>query len=116
MRTKAAVPISFTPLTRRGRWPYHATVPEYRPGPVATDATVVEIDGRVALFIPATQELAFLNTTASDVLRLCDSHRTLDDIVSRIASDSGIPPKAVSDSVTQAIESFVAKSLFGIHP
>jgi Coenzyme PQQ synthesis protein D (PqqD) len=116
MRTKAAVPISFTPLTRRGRWPYHATVPEYRPGPVATDATVVEIDGRVALFIPATQELAFLNTTASDVLRLCNGQRTLDDIVLRTASDSGVPPTAVSDSVAQAVESFVAKSLFGVHP
>ena len=91
-------------------------MPNYRPGPVADDATVVEIDGRIALFIPATQELAFLNTTASDVLQLCDGHRTLDDVVLRIANDSGVPATAVADSVTLAVDSFIARSFFGAHP
>lgn len=83
---------------------------------MVADATVVEIDGRVALFVPATDELAFLNATATDVLRLCDGSHTYEDIVSTLAQAYAVPIANIDDSVARVIDGFADRSLFGQQP
>lgn len=75
-------------------------------GPAASGVTEVELDGRVCLYAPDQQQMVFLNETASDVWRLADGERTVDEIVAVLAASYGTDPEAIADDVRAAIARF----------
>lgn len=70
-----------------------------------------EVDGRISLFDPQTQEVSMLNDTASDVWRLCDGTSTLDQVIELMAKAYGVEPDAIGDEVKATVKTFHDKGL-----
>ena len=83
-----------------------------RPGPLTPAATVVELDGRIAVFAPATDNVLFLNETATEVLHRCDGERSVDEIVADLAAVYDVPVDAIQSSVESSLDTFAAAGLF----
>lgn len=71
-----------------------------RQGP---DVTVVDVDGRLSLFVPSSEQIVLLNESASAVWALCDGSRTEGAIVSTLAQRCGKAPDEIRDEVRQAL-------------
>jgi Coenzyme PQQ synthesis protein D (PqqD) len=87
-------------------------MPLVRPGPLAREATLVELDGRAAVFAPATDNVLFLNETATQVLHRCDGERSVDEIVTELAALYDVPVDAIQSSVESSLDTFTAAGLF----
>ena len=75
-----------------------------RIGPPPVHIIETEIKGDISLFDAERNQVVVLNSTASDVWRLCDGEHTLDEIVALLASAYGTTPEAIKDNVTTTIE------------
>ena len=73
--------------------------------------TEVEVDGRISVYSPSTQQLVALDETASDVWRLCDGDHDLPTIIRLLASSYRVQPGHVADDVTRTIGEFVTLGL-----
>ncbi len=80
-------------------------------GPPAAHIVESEVDGRISLFDPQSQEVSMLNDTASDVWRLCDGTSTLDQVIELVAKAYGVEPDAVGDEVKATVKTFHDKGL-----
>lgn len=85
--------------------------PSAKVGPPAAHIVESEVDGRISLFDPQSQEVSMLNDTASDVWRLCDGTSTLDQVVDLVAKAYGVEPDAVGDEVKATVQTFYDKGL-----
>jgi Coenzyme PQQ synthesis protein D (PqqD) len=72
-------------------------------GPVIAELSVVEIDGCVSVFNPATKRAVILNETATMVWHLIDGSRDADEIVQELASRYGVEPTKIHADVAAAI-------------
>ncbi|NED99624.1 PqqD family protein [Phytoactinopolyspora halotolerans] len=63
----------------------------------------MEIDGDITLFHAATQTALVLNGTASDVWRLIDGERTLEEIVAALDQAYDADPETVRAGVDSAL-------------
>jgi hypothetical protein len=63
-----------------------------------------EVGGDLSLYHPASETVAVLNATASDVWRLCDGDLTLDEAVSTLARAYGIAEAAIVDEVARVVD------------
>jgi hypothetical protein len=75
-----------------------------RIGPPPVHIIETDIKGDISLFDAERNQVVVLNSTASDVWRLCDGEHTLDEIVALLASAYATTPDAIKDSVTSTIE------------
>ena len=80
-------------------------------GPSAAGTTEVELDGRIHVYSPATQQLVALNDTASDVWRLCDGEHTAEDIVDLLSRSYDVDPDTIRADVGAALDEFVGLAL-----
>ncbi|MBW3548201.1 MAG: PqqD family protein [Actinobacteria bacterium] len=85
--------------------------PSAKVGPPAAHIEESEVDGRISLFDPQSQEVSLLNDTASDVWRLCDGTSTLDQVIELMAKAYGVKPDAIGDEVRATVETFYGKGL-----
>lgn len=65
-----------------------------------------EIDGDISLYHPPTEQVTVLNGTASDVWRLCDGERTIDDIADLLGRAYGVEPDSIVADITETIRQF----------
>jgi Coenzyme PQQ synthesis protein D (PqqD) len=72
-------------------------------GPVVAELSIVEIDGCVSVFNPATQRAVILNETASRVWHLIDGTRDADEIARELASTYGVESTQIHADVAAAI-------------
>lgn len=75
-----------------------------RPG---ESVRALDIDGEITLFHESTQTALVLNTTASDVWRLIDGRRSVDDIVSLLSSSYEADATTVGAGVRSAVDQLV---------
>ena len=72
---------------------------------------VTELDGRVSLFDPATDEVLVLNETASEVWRLADGTLTIDGIVGRLAPIFDVAADEIRPEVASLVEDLRTRGL-----
>jgi hypothetical protein len=72
-------------------------------GPVIADLSIVEIDGCVSVFNPATKRAVILNETATMVWHLIDGARGADEIIQELATRYGVTPTQIHADVSAAI-------------
>ena len=72
-----------------------------------------EIDGDISLYHPTSEQVVVLNGTASDVWRLCDGERTIEQVASLLAASYGLedPERIVAD-VEKTVSQFADSGLF----
>ncbi len=80
-------------------------------GPPREHVVETEVDDHISLYDARGQEVLVLNETASDVWRLCDGERSLDEIVSILASAYGVDPDAIRSDVVRTIQAFQDQAL-----
>ena len=85
--------------------------PSAKVGPPAAHIVESEVDGRISIFDPQSQEVSVLNDTASDVWRLCDGTSTLNEVVELMARAYGVEPDAIGEDVKATVETFYGKGL-----
>jgi hypothetical protein len=73
------------------------------PGRQGSDVTVVDVDGRLSLFVPSSDQIVLLNESASAVWGLCDGRHTEDAIVSTLAQRFGKAADEIRDEVRPAL-------------
>jgi urease gamma subunit len=81
-------------------------------GPARQGLSVVEIDGCVSIFNPATQRAVILNITATMVWHLSDGTRDADTIAAELAARFGLEPDRVQADVAAAIDRMRIEQLF----
>lgn len=74
----------------------------------AADVCQVELDGRISLFAPSTDQILSLNETATAVWRLCDGTRTRGGIVDELATVYGLDAQHVDSEVRGLLETLRA--------
>jgi hypothetical protein len=84
-----------------------------RVGPRRIDVVETEVDGDISLFNPHTQRAFVLNSTASDVWRLCDGEHTVDEIVEILAGAYATSPGAIAAEVEGTVRMFRHNGLLG---
>jgi len=72
-------------------------------GPVIAELSIVEIDGCVSVFNPATRRAVILNETATMVWHLIDGIRDAGEIVRELAGRYGVEPTQIHADVAAAI-------------
>ena len=77
-----------------------------------------EVGGDLSLYHPASETVAVLNATASDVWRLCDGDLTLDEAVSTLAKAYGIAEADIAREVARVVDDltdqgFLSEAGFG---
>ena len=80
-------------------------------GPPQRAVTEVEVDGRISVYSPSTQQLVSLNETASDVWRLCDGTRDASAIVELLASSYAVEAHVIADDVRCTIDRLITLGL-----
>ena len=72
-----------------------------------------EIDGDISLYHPRTEQVVVLNGTASDVWRLCDGERSVEEVAALLASSYGLDePDAILPDVVKTLSQFAESGLF----
>lgn len=79
-----------------------------RPAPSLIET---EIDGDISLYHPPTEQVTVLNGTASDVWRLCDGERTVDEIAELLGRAYGVEPDSIVADITETIRQFQRSDL-----
>jgi hypothetical protein len=77
-----------------------------RVGPPPVHIIETEVKGDISLFDAERNQVLVLNTTASDVWRLCDGEHTVDEIVALLASAYQTTSEEVRDDIASTIEQF----------
>lgn len=80
-------------------------------GPPAAHVVESEVDGRVSLYDPQSEEVLVLNESASDVWRLSDGSQTLEQMVVLLAKAYGVEPAAIDDEVVETVQGFRERGL-----
>lgn len=80
-------------------------------GPARSHILETEIEAEISLYDPKNERVTVLNETASDVWRLVDGERNVDEITELIASSYGLAPIDVATDVAAAIERFAEAGL-----
>ena len=80
-------------------------------GPPAAHLVETEVEGRINLYDPASEEVHVLNETASDVWRLSDGSQTVDQIVALLAKAYGVEPDTIAADVAATLSDFYARGL-----
>lgn len=84
---------------------------EQNVGPPEPAVTEVEVDGRISVYSPSTQNLVSLNATASDVWRLCDGDHDMPTIIRLLALSYRVQPDLIADDVRRTVDDLVAAGL-----
>ena len=74
-------------------------------GPPHAHVIETEIKGDISLFDAETNNVIVLNSTASDVWRLCDGEQTLEEIISLLAQAYQCPADRIRSDVTETMKS-----------
>jgi PqqD family protein of HPr-rel-A system len=61
------------------------------------------LDGEAVVYDPRDGVLHHLDAAATEVWRRCDGARTVDELVTEIASDRGLAPAEVRDGVVAVL-------------
>jgi hypothetical protein len=85
-------------------------------GPPAPDVTQTEIDGRISVYDPRTEQVTMLNETASDVWRLSDGTQSVEEIVGALARAYAVDASAIREQVTDAVKQFYDAGLLTLTP
>ena len=80
-------------------------------GPPAAHVVESEVDGRVSLYDPQSEEVLVLNESASDVWRLSDGSQTLEQMVVLLAKAYGVEPASIDDEVVETVRGFRERGL-----
>lgn len=88
-----------------------AAVPE-PVGPPCEGVSVEELDGRVAIYIPTSEQVLYLNETATRVWRLCDGRRSAAQVVATIAHEYGRAEDDVASDVRRVLGDLDAAGVF----
>jgi Coenzyme PQQ synthesis protein D (PqqD) len=80
------------------------------------DVTVSDLDGRVVVFNPKTGRVASLNETASDIWRLLDGRRDVDQIAVELAQRYGVAIQDIRADVAATLEQLGAEGLIDPRP
>ena len=78
-------------------------------GPRTPGVLETEVDGDLSLYHPKSETVAVLNTTASDVWRLCDGDLTLAEVITALAGAYGVAEGTISDEVIKVVEELTEK-------
>lgn len=87
-------------------WPSSA-----RLGPASPGTAEVELDGRFSIYSPLRDEVLTLNSTASDVWRLCDGTLTLDEVTAVLASAYATSPEVIAPDLLAVARQFLDAGL-----
>lgn len=77
---------------------------ESRVGPPVDGLTVVEVDGEVSIFNPATGVAVLLNAPATDIWWLADGEHTLEEMTRLLAAAYRTAPEALAGEVTAVVD------------
>lgn len=80
-------------------------------GPVKPHILETEIDAEISLYDPRREQVTVLNETASDIWRLVDGERGLDEITELLASAYGVPRAEIVRDVTNTVSRFAKAGL-----
>ncbi|KQX69345.1 PqqD family protein [Angustibacter sp. Root456] len=80
-------------------------------GPPLAGVTEVELDGRVCLYAPSSEQVVMLNDTASDVWRLVDGTLSEQRIVELLAAAYAVGAEQIRPDVVSALATFRAEGL-----
>lgn len=73
-------------------------------GPAVSHIIETEVDEDISLYNPRTEQVVVLNGTASDIWRLADGSRTVEEISSLLASSYGVSPDSIAADVEKTVE------------
>ena len=77
-----------------------------------SDLTVVDVDGCVSVYSPATKHVLSLNETATDIWRLLALDLSADDIVAELATAYDLDPTVIRGDVERTVAEFEAEGVF----
>jgi hypothetical protein len=80
-------------------------------GPRTPGTTEVELDGRVSVYSPLTNDVVMLNDTASSIWRLVDDRSTFEEILDALALAYGTPAETMAHDVAAMLRSFAEAGL-----
>jgi hypothetical protein len=75
----------------------------------------VELDGNLNLYDAVTDSVHVLNSTASDIWRLLDSERSLDEIAQILADAYSAPAADIKGHIANTISTFAERGLLVDH-
>ena len=67
---------------------------------------MTELDGVVAVYAAARDEVMVLSESASDIWRLLDGVRSEQQIVEAVAAQYAVPPESVASDISAMLASF----------
>lgn len=80
-------------------------------GPASSHILEAEIGEDISLYDPTKEQVSVLNGTASDIWRLADGTRTVDEITALIAESYDVRPEAIADDVRHTIQQLTDSGL-----
>ena len=72
-------------------------------GPPRQRIIETEIGAEISLYDPSSERVLVLNTTASDVWRLADGTRTVNEIVALLSQSYEVEPGTIAGDVENAV-------------
>lgn len=85
-------------------------------GPAAPELTSVEVDGRVSIYVPRSEQMLSLNDTASVIWRLATGEHSEAEILAVLAADYGVEAADIRADVHRTITRFRDEGLLVEHP
>lgn len=82
-------------------------------GPPTVGVLWEDLDGRVVIFNPATQQAAALNETASAIWRLATGDHNEEQVIAVLAEDYNVEATVIRDQVLAAIIELRGQGLLG---
>lgn len=76
-------------------------------GPPPPHIIETEVRGDISLYDAKNERVLVLNSTASDVWRLCDGEQTFREIVALLAKAYRVPSEAIRDDVRRTIRHLI---------
>ncbi len=80
-------------------------------GPANSHVLETEVGDDISLYDPTKEQVSVLNGTASDIWRLADGTRTVEEITALIAASYEVPPEAIADDVLRTVREFIEAGL-----
>lgn len=72
-------------------------------GPANSHVLETEVGDDISLYDPTKEQVSVLNGTASDIWRLADGTRTVDEITALIAASYDVRPEAIAEDVVRTV-------------
>lgn len=73
-------------------------------GPASSHVLETEVAGDISLYDPTKEQVSVLNGTASDIWRLADGTRTVEEITTLIAASYQVDSNSIADDVARIVE------------